>query len=451
MEESLQHVPPNNHSAELTVLSSVITWPEKLTEIQVNLRPEHFYKKIHQEIFSAMVQLDSDSQTIDFVTLNEKLSTSKIYKDVGGERYLDQVAAVVPAAEPKTHVEILIQKAKLRTLIHTVNRLRSAAFEEPEDVDIFIQQAEANILQIAEVREERTFRHIKSIAEHAFEEIANAYYDSKETMPGIISKLSDLDNLTLGFKRGDMIILGARPSMGKTALALHLARAVCVEQKLPTALYSLEMPAEQLMTRFFSAQGKIDGRNLQVGKLNAKEIGDLNRALSALSSSPMFINDQSAMTLYDIRNDLRRMNRKLEPDKQKIELVIIDYLQLVLSTEKKSSEQERVAELSRGIKNIAREFQVPVICLSQLSRKVDDRKDKRPMLSDLRESGAIEQDADQVMFIHRPEYYEPDVVEERGKAEIIVAKNRNGQTGTAVVNFDKSTGRFQNLAGVSGN
>ena len=329
--------------------------------------------------------------------------------------------------------------------------MRSAAFEEPEDVDIFIQQAEANILQIAEVREERTFRHIKSIAEHAFEEIANAYYDSKETMPGIISKLSDLDNLTLGFKRGDMIILGARPSMGKTALALHLARAVCVEQKLPTALYSLEMPAEQLMTRFFSAQGKIDGRNLQVGKLNAKEIGDLNRALSALSSSPMFINDQSAMTLYDIRNDLRRMNRKLEPDKQKIELVIIDYLQLVLSTEKKSSEQERVAELSRGIKNIAREFQVPVICLSQLSRKVDDRKDKRPMLSDLRESGAIEQDADQVMFIHRPEYYEPDVVEERGKAEIIVAKNRNGQTGTAVVNFDKSTGRFQNLAGVSGN
>ena len=175
-------------------------------------------------------------------------------------------------------MEILIQKAKLRTLIHTVNRLRSAAFEEPEDVDIFIQQAEANILQIAEVREERTFRHIKSIAEHAFEEIANAYYDSKETMPPIVSKLSDLDNLTLGFKRGDMIILGARPSSGKTALALHLARAVCVEQKLPTALYSLEMPAEQLMTRFFSAQGKIDGRNLQVGKLNAKEIGDLNRA-----------------------------------------------------------------------------------------------------------------------------------------------------------------------------
>ena len=165
-----------------------------------------------------------------------------------------------------------IQKAKLRHLIHTVNRLRSAAFEEPEDVDIFIQQAEANILQIAEVREERTFRHIKSIAEHAFEEIANAYYDSKETMPGIVSKLSDLDNLTLGFKRGDMIILGARPSMGKTALALHLARAVG-RAKLPTALYSLEMPAEQLMTRFFSAQGKIDGRNLQVGKLNAKEIG----------------------------------------------------------------------------------------------------------------------------------------------------------------------------------
>ena len=450
MEDSLQQVPPNNHSAELTVLSSIITWPEKLTEIQTALKPEHFYRKIHQEIFSAMVKLDADSQTIDFVTLNEKLSNSKIYQDVGGERYLDQVAAVLPAAEPKSHVEILIQKSKLRHLIHTVNSLRSAAFEEPEDVDIFIQQAEANILKIAEVREERSFRHIKSIAENAFAKVADAYYDNKVTMPGIVSKLTDLDNLTLGFKSGDMIILGARPSMGKTALALHLARSVCVEQKLPTALYSLEMPAEQLMTRFFSAQGKIDGRNLQVGKLNAKEIGDLNRALSTLSASPMFINDQSAMTLYDIRNDLRRMNRKLESEDKRVELVIIDYLQLVLSTEKKSSEQERVAELSRGIKNIAREFQVPVICLSQLSRKVDDRKDKRPMLSDLRESGAIEQDADQVMFIHRAEYYEPEKLEERGKAEIIVAKNRNGQTGTAIVGFDKSTGRFQNLASAPG-
>ena len=335
----------------------------------------------------------------------------------------------------------------MRQVIRVSNDLLTQAYNESEDASSLLEQAESNIFAISEVKVEKSYQHAKKFADDAFNDISNVYHKEDGGSTSVPTGIKDLDRLTLGFQESDLIILGARPSMGKTAFSLQLALNIAVQQKLSTVVYSLEMPGKHLVTRMCSNLARIDGMALRSGKISEPEIRCLIKAVGEVSASPLWVNEAPGLTLMDIRNDLRRLQREFSHDEsKKLRLVIIDYLQLIASTERKANDQERVAEISRGLKNIAREFKIPVICLSQLSRKVEDRQKKRPVLSDLRESGAIEQDADLVMFLHREWYYEREKTELNRGAEIIVAKHRNGPTGDVKLEFDQDTGAFHDLA-----
>lgn len=448
MEESLRRIPPHNLDAEMSLLSLLVNFPEKLPEVQAELKREHFYKRVHQEIFQAVLELDRRQMSIDELVLVDHLKQSQIFRDAGGAAYLAQIAAITPNFNHMSYVKIIVQKSRLRRLIEISNLVLSRSYSE-EDADSLVADAEKEILKVAELREEKRYAHASRYAEESWDTVADLVRIRSEggtPNVGIPTLLSELDSLMMGFKRQDMIVFGARPSMGKTAFCLQLARNLAVEQNEPVILYSLEMPGMQIMMRVLSALAGINGTRLLKGDLNQQDIQNLGQAVARVQESPFFINDQNAMTLLDIKNDLRRLTRELRERNQKLGLVVIDYLQLILSNENKASEQERIAEISRGVKAIAREFDVAVLALSQLSRKVESRQDKRPMLSDLRESGSIEQDADLVLFLHREEYYDPKNEEVKGLAEVLVAKNRNGPTGSAHMRFDKSTARFTDKA-----
>lgn len=447
--QELDYIPPHNLDAEQTVLANFLSLSmddSRRMEVFQRLKPNQFYKKIHQEIFKALQALDARSENIDYITLANELEGNRIYEDMGGKSYLDKLTAVIPRANVISYVEIIAQKAKARHLISICKDLLEKSYSGEEDTKELVELAEKKVFEIAQFSEEAGYQAAGKFATEAFDMIAEVFEDKDgKVVPGVATGFKDLDKLTLGFKPGDMVILGARPSMGKTAFCLQIAKNVAVDRREATVIYSLEMPGTQLVTRLFSNLARINGMNLLSGKIRTEEANRLTRAVMELQQSPLFINDKSGMTLYEIRNDVRRLARELSQEGKTLSMIVIDYLQLIGSSEKYSSEQVKISDFSRGVKNLAREFKVPVICLSQLSRKVEDRADKRPMLSDLRESGAIEQDADQVLFLHRPEYYSPENAEEKGVAEVILAKNRNGPTGSVKLHFDRNNACFQDL------
>jgi replicative DNA helicase len=444
MENYSGRVPPYNLDAELCLLNLLIARPDKILEISSDLSLSHFYKAVHQEIYEAILALDRLKEHPDCITLEDKLQGSTVFQESGGGAYLEKVSNAIPnTLNALSYSRIIREKAKLRQVIRVSNDLLTRAYNESEDASSLIEQAESSIMAISEVKVEKSYQHAKKFADDAFNVISNAYHKGDGSSSAVPTGIKDLDALTLGFQESDLIILGARPSMGKTAFSLQLALNIAVHQKLSTVVYSLEMPGKHLVTRMFSNLARIDGMSLRSGSISEGEIRCLIKAVGEVTASPLWVNEAPGLTLLDIRNDLRRLQREFAHDESKrLRLVIIDYLQLIASTERRANDQERVAEISRGLKNLAREFKIPVVCLSQLSRKVEERQKKRPVLSDLRESGAIEQDADLVMFLHREWYYDREKTELKRVAEVIVAKHRNGPTGDLKLDFDQDTGAF---------
>lgn len=438
-------IQPHSEAAEQSVLGSLILSDEAVARVEEILKPEDFYRDSHREIFDCILTLSRAGQGIDLITLSEELKRRGLLEKVGGLTYLAEVAGSVPsAANAEDYAQIVRNKSVLRALARAANRILGQVYSSEADLPAILAEAERQILEVAQRGTVRGFAELRDVLDRALDHIEFLYTNRGQTT-GIPTGLVDFDAMTSGFHPSELIILAARPSMGKTQLALNIARNAAIEGKKAVAVFSLEMPAEQLALRLLSAESLIDSQRLRTGYLKEEEDWKkLSFALARLSEAPIYIDDTSGLTV----NEIRARARLLQQERQ-LDLIVIDYLQLMSGSGRRSeNRQQEISEISRSLKGIARDLNVPVLALSQLSRAVESRQDKRPMLSDLRESGAIEQDADLVCFIYREDYY-PQAGEEKGDksniAEIIIAKQRNGPIGKFELLFMKEIGKFCNL------
>jgi replicative DNA helicase len=442
---ALQKLPPQNIEAEQAVLGAVLLDNAVLPQVIEVLQPQDFYRSGHRRIFEAMLDLFEHDDTIDLITVRERMEKKNQLDESGGTAYLASLIDLVPtAANARYHSRIVREKAVLRGLIGTATEIASMSYEGSQDVESLIDEAERKIFNISERRTRVGFVGIRSILKDSFK-VIEKLYDRKELITGVATGFLDLDKLTCGFQPADLVVIAGRPSMGKTAFVLNVAEFVGIKSRLPVAIFSLEMAKEQLVMRMLSSRSKVDSNRLRSGFLTKQDWPRLSIAAGELSEAPLFIDDSPSISVLEIRAKARRI--KAEND---IGLIIIDYLQLIRGRDRVESRQQEISEISRSLKALAKELSVPVVALSQLSRAVETRGgDRRPLLSDLRESGAIEQDADVVAFIYREEVYrkddeEADMSDVAGKAEIIVRKQRNGPTGTVHLTFLKEYTRFEN-------
>jgi replicative DNA helicase len=432
-------LPPHNLEAEQAVLGAILIEPSVLLTVNERIKPEDFYRQGHQKLFQAMNELAQKGQPVDIVTLTAVLEDQKWLEEVGGVAYLTELAGTVPtAANVDYYAQIVEKKAILRRIIRTATQIAALGYNSGDDVSSIIDEAERRILDISQRRMRGGFVQIGEILMDSFEQI-EAMYNNKKGLKGIPSGFVDLDRMTSGFQRSDLIILAARPSMGKTAFALNLAQNVALRAGKTVAIFNLEMSAQQLVMRILSAEANIDAQAFRTGSLKEEDWEKLTMAIGALSDAPIYIDDTPGVTVFDIRSKLRRLHAERE-----IGLVLIDYLQLISGRNSGESRQQEISEISRSLKLMAREFDVPVIALSQLSRAVEQSQDKRPMLSDLRESGSIEQDADIVAFLYRDDYYNEES-EKKNIAELIIGKQRNGPVGKVELLFLKNYNKFLSL------
>jgi replicative DNA helicase len=387
-----------------------------------------------------MNSLADRGEPVDLVTLTAELQDRKLLDEVGGVPYLTELASAVPtAANVDYYARIVEEKAILRRLIRTATQIAAAGYAGAEEVTQLLNEAERKILEVSQRRIRGDFVHIKDVLMDTYEQIEHLHF-KKSGLSGLPSGFVDLDRMTSGFKGSDLIILAARPSMGKTAFALNVAQNVAVRCGQTVAIFNLEMSASQMVMRMISAEGNIDAQAFRTGNLNEEDWEKLTMAISTLSEAPIFIDDTPGVTVYDIRSKLRRLKAE-----HGLGLVVIDYLQLISGSGRGGeSRQQEISEISRSLKLMAREFNVPIIALSQLSRAVEQRQDKRPMLSDLRESGSIEQDADLVAFLYRDDYYNEDS-EKKNIAELIIGKQRNGPVGKVELLFLRNYNKFLSL------
>jgi replicative DNA helicase len=405
------------------------------------LQPEDFYRDAHRYIFEAILELEEKGRPADLVTVTETLRQQGRLEDVGGLAYVTTLAQSVPtAANVEYYARIVEEKSILRRLIREATRIVQNSYEATDEAAAILDEAEQAILRISQYRNHSGFFPVKDLISAAYDRI-EYLYQNKGGVTGIPTGFKDLDRLTAGLQPSDLIIVAARPAMGKTSFALNIALHVALEAKIPVAIFSLEMSREQLIMRMLSSEAGIDGQRLRTGFLDEEDWLLLTTAMARLSEAPIYIDDTPNITVMDIRAKARRLVQE-----QGQALILLDYLQLVNSRRSFESRQQEITEISRGLKALARELQVPVVALSQLSRAVEQRQDKRPVLSDLRESGAIEQDADVVAFIYRDEYYNPDTETKKGIAEIIIGKQRNGPTGVVQLAFLKDSMRFRDLS-----
>jgi len=408
-----------------------------------------FFKESHRVIFRSMSRLFERGDVIDAVTLNEDLQRTGEVDRAGGLEYLAELMDAVPtAANIEYHARIVREKALLRRLIDASQEIIRDAFAPGErEVEAVLDQAEARIFQVAQSHEREGFVRIKDLLWPTFEEIERLQ-ESGSPVTGVPSGFTDLDKMTTGLQKGDLVIVAARPSMGKTSWVMNVAANAAIEHRRPVAIFSLEMSKQQLLKRLLSAEGRIDAQHLRRGGMTAEDHKRLATAAGHLNTAPIWIDDSPGLSVLEIRAKSRRLVSDIQAEGGELGLIIIDYLQL-MGSEKAESRVQEVSQMSRGLKALARELEVPVIALSQLSRAPEQRNDKRPMLSDLRESGSIEQDADVVMFLFRPEYYFGPVDNDgnsiEGIAELIVAKQRNGPTGSVPLFFHKAYTRFDSL------
>ncbi|UVI30304.1 replicative DNA helicase [Paenibacillus spongiae] len=433
-------VPPQNTEAEQAVLGAVLIQTESLVTAMERLRSEDFYTPSHQLIFEAMIELGEANQPIDLVTLTSYLQDRQQLEEIGGVSYLAKLANSVPtAANVDYYAQLVEEKSILRRLIRTANQIVSNGYAAADDIGLMLNEAEQRILEISNRRASGGFISIRDVLMEVFEKVEHLYTNKGGTT-GIPSGFSDLDKMTAGFQRNDLIIVAARPSVGKTAFALNIAQNVGVRSKETVAIFSLEMSAAQLVQRMICAESNVDAGRMRTGYLEGDDWEKLTMAIGSLSEAQIYIDDTPGITVADIRAKCRRLKKE-----RGLGMILIDYLQLIQGRGKAGeNRQQEVSEISRTLKQIARELEVPVIALSQLSRGVEQRQDKRPMMSDLRESGSIEQDADIVAFLYRDDYYNQDT-EKKNIIEIIIAKQRNGPVGTVELVFLKSFNKFVGL------
>jgi replicative DNA helicase len=430
---------PSNPDAERTVLGAVLVDNAAFNSAAEILNRDDFYREAHRRVFDAMAALAERSQPIDLVTLKDELQRGSALESVGGAAYLASLVDGIPRIINVEHwSRIIKEKSVLRNLIHAGNRIVQSAYEADDEAALILDRAEKAIFDIAERRIRAGFVGLKDIVKESFRTI-DQLSQSKEVVTGLPTGFVDLDDRTSGLQKGDLVIVAARPAMGKTSFCLNIAQNASLRTGETVGLFSLEMSKEQLVLRMLCADARIDAHRLRTGKLNEKDWARLAKAYANLSSSKIYIDDSAMVTPLEMRAKCRRLKAE-----NGLGLIIVDYLQLVTGSGRVENRQQEISSISRSLKGLAKELNVPVIALSQLSRAPEARTDKRPQLSDLRESGAIEQDADIVMFIYREEEYKQSD-ENRGIAEIIIGKQRNGPTGTLKLAFIKEFTRFENL------
>lgn len=435
----LRKIPPQNLEAERAVLGAILLDNEVVYSIIEVLVPDAFYQKGHRLIFQSMLDLNERGEPVDLVTLTNRLRSEGFLENAGGAEYIPSLVEGVPTSAGAVHyARIVKEKSILRDLISTSTDIVEECYEAPGDVDDLIDEAERRIFQISDKRIGVSFYSMKEIVKSSFKTIENLY-ERKEHLTGVPTGFKDIDELTSGFQSSDLIIIAGRPSMGKTALCLNIAQNAAGTYKKSVAIFSLEMAKEQLVTRMLCSEARIDAHRLRRGYLGSTDWPKLTRAAGHLSDSSIFIDDSPAITVMEMRAKARR----IKADKG-LDLLIIDYMQLMRGRTRSDSREQEISEISRSLKALAKELSVPVVALSQLNRAVENRQDKRPILADLRESGAIEQDADLIIFIYRDELYNRNSPD-KGVAEIIIGKQRNGPVGTRKLAWlDKYT-RFEDL------
>ncbi len=437
-DSSLDKLPPQSIEAEQAVLGALLVNGDAISRVVDIVKHEYFYRKAHQVIYAAMLDLFEKSEPIDTITVSQYLRDAGTLENVGGRQYLtDLTMSVATTANVEYYAKVVHEKSLVRNLIRAGTEIVSSCYEESEAA-VLLDNAERLIFNLAERRDMKQLVHIRDIVEETFSRIEERY-ENRDSLSGTPSGFYDLDTLTSGFQASDLIIVAARPSMGKTALCTGFAQHAAVELNIPVAIFSLEMSREQLVQRMLCSLADIDAHRLRTGYLQNTDCNRRAMAMGRLGEAPIFIDDSAVTTALDIRAKCRR----LKAEQQSLGLVVIDYIQLMQGRKVTDNRQQEISEISRSLKQLARELHVPVIALSQLSRAVEGRQSKKPMLSDLRESGAIEQDADIVMFIYRDEYYNQES-ERRGEADIIIAKQRNGPVGEVQLLFQSSITRFLN-------
>jgi replicative DNA helicase len=442
-------VPPHDLDAERAVIGAMLVSETAVAAVAERLGAEDFYSEVHRIIYGAMMRLYSRGEPIDQLTLTNELRSVNEFERIGGRPYVFQIVESVPtAANAGRYADIVRGKALLRAIIDVGSRITEDAFREPEDVSEALDSAEQLVYGVSN----RTLReHLAPVSELApgALEMIQRLYEQEGEVTGVETGFEDLDRLTTGFHKSDLIILAARPAMGKTAMALNAIWHASGERKMPVAIFSLEMSKEQLVQRLISQTTRIPAQDLRSGNVKAEDWPKLVRGVAEVSRAPIWIDDTAGVTLMEIRAKVRRLASQLNvAGKVPLSLVVVDYLQLMVGDQARNraeNRQQEIADISRGLKVLARDLDVPVLAIAQLSRAVEARHDKRPLLSDLRDSGAIEQDADMVMFLYRDEYYNSES-DDKGIAEVIVGKHRNGPTGKVQLAWLEQYTKFASLA-----
>ena len=437
----LGKVPPHDLEAEQAIIGSMLTDKDAVISATETLKKEDFYRDDNQVIYEAILNLNSRGEPIDIITVKAELESMGMFDKVGGLEYLSELPEKVPTtANAEKYVRIVSEKATLRELIKTANEIIELGYDPTEDVDEIMEGAEKRIFNVMQGKNQKGYEQIKDVLVESFTKLEELY-NRKQHITGVPTGFVELDYKTAGLHGSDLVLIAARPAMGKTAFALNIATNAALKANVPVAVFSLEMSKEQLVNRILCSESMVDSNKVRTGKLEEDDWGKLAASIGPLSEAEIYIDDTPGISITEIRAKCRKL--KIEKD---IGLIVIDYLQLVQGSNnrKNGSREQEISEISRSLKILAKELNVPVVALSQLSRAAEKRDDKRPMLSDLRESGAIEQDADIVMFLYRDDYYNPES-EKKDIAEVIIAKHRGGSTGTIELLWMGNYTKFVNL------
>ena len=435
-------VPPQNIEAEKSVLGSMLIAEEAIGLAVEILDEKWFYEQAHRKIYNAIIDLFNEHRTVDLITLSDKLKNDGLLEEVGGVTYISVIIDFVPtSANVEHYAQIVKEKGILRELIKNATSIIAQSYEAKDNIEDVVDNAERLIFEVADLKQKQQSFHIKELVKNSIETL-DRLYQHKEHVTGIPTGFEKLDLMTSGFQKSDLVIIAGRPSMGKSAFAVSLVEYACTVHNSSVAFFSLEMSKEQLVQRMLCSQARVDAHKLRSGFLSSEDWPSITRAAGELSQTKIYIDDTPAISALELRAKARRMKANHD-----VQFIVLDYLQLMRGSIKSESRQQEISEISRSLKALARELNIPIIALSQLSRAVEARVDHKPQLSDLRESGAIEQDADLVMLLIREEFYDP-TDENRGIAELIVAKQRNGPTGTLKLAFIKEYMRFESLANV---
>ncbi len=436
---AIGRIPPHNIEAEQAVLGCMLLDADVIPTVTELIKSEDFYRDDHREICEAIIDITEKAGPVDIITVSEQLQLRGMLDNIGGLDYLASITGAVPTtANARHYAKIVEEKALLRRLIKAASDISGMSYDASEEAAFVLDRAEKSIFDILQKRSTQGFTHIKDILLETFSRLEELY-NSKGFITGIPTGFNDLDFKTAGLQNSDLVLIAARPGMGKTAMALNIAQYAAVQKHVPVAIFNLEMSKDQLVNRMLCSEVMVDSQKMRTGKLEDDDWKKIAQALAPLSEAPIYIDDTAGINVMDIRAKCRRL--KMEKN---LGLVVIDYLQLMQGRGKIENRQQEVSEISRSLKILAKELNVPVVTMSQLSRGPEQRTDHRPMLSDLRESGAIEQDADIVMFLYRDDYYNPDT-EKKNIAEVIIAKHRNGSTGTIELRWFGEYTKFANL------